>query len=199
MALTRLVKAAFGLSLAVGVARCQAPRLPGERVGVYRVIGTLEENSCGSTGLAAPDPLSFKVEIRDEQGVGVWAVQEKPFIQGSIKNNGDFLFRLEDRFSIRPPQPDPATKLYFDPESYREPDECHLSQVEVIKGTIARGASSNVHDAGADAGLDFIGEDIIEIRTLSGADCAKLLASAGGPFVALPCRATYTLEGELIE
>lgn len=180
---------------------CQPRELPGESVGIYRVVGTLEENSCGSTGLQAVDPLLFNVEIRDDDGIGVWAIGQKPFILGTIKSNGDFLFRLEDRFTVRPPQPEPDPEpnpeSFFDPETYREPAECYLSQVEVIRGTVASEGRASSLDGGADAIVDLFGSDTIDVQPILNADCSDVLASVGGPFETLPCRTVYTLEGEL--
>ncbi len=190
-----VVSASGLLSVWVG---CKPQELPGEPVGVYRVVGTLEENSCGPTGLPAIDPLLFEVEIRDDEGIGVWAVTQKPFILGTIKTNGEFLFRLEDRLNIRPPEPEPEPdpEFFTDPEAYRESQECQLSQVEVIKGTVASNGNVRALDGGADANLGLVGSDTIDIQPMANTDCRDVLASAGGPFATLPCRAVYTLEGE---
>jgi len=181
------------------LAGCKPNEIPGESIGVYRVVGTLEENSCGPTGLPANNPLLFEVEIRDDEGIGVWALEEKPFILGTIKHNGEFLFRLEDRFSVRPEEiePEPDPELFTDPEAYREPQECHLSQVEVIRGTVALDEKSRYRDGAVDGDVDLIGSDSINIQPTSNSDCRDLLASVGGPFSTLPCKAFYTLEGEL--
>lgn len=184
---------------------CKQRELPGEPIGVYRVVGTLEENTCGPTGLQAVDPLLFKVEVRDDEGIGVWALEQKPFLLGTIKRNGEFLFRLENRFTVSPPEPEPEPdpefftdpEFFNDPEAYRETRECHLSQVEVIRGTVALDGNARALDGGDIADVDLIGSDSIDIQPIANAECVEVLASEGGSFATLPCRAIYTLEGEL--
>ena len=198
--LTRIVAVVVSCSISfAALVGCKPQQLPGEPIGVFRVVGTLEENSCGPSGLQVVDPLVFTVEIRDDQGFGVFAISQRPYIQGTIKSNGDFLFRLEDRFTIRPPEPEPEPdpEFFYNPDAYREPQECHLSQVEVIRGTVASDGNGRDSDAGVDAGVDLVGSDTIEIQPMSDTDCREVLANAGGPFATLPCRAVYTLEGEL--
>jgi hypothetical protein len=187
------------LGLFEALVGCEPRELPGEPIGVYHVVGTLEENSCGPRGLPADNPLLFDVEIRDDDGIGVWALPQKPFILGTIKSNGEFLFRLEDRYTLRPAEPEPKAdpEFYLDPEAYREPQECHLSQVEVIQGIVAPDGNGRTLDAGVDASVVFIGTDTIDIQPMSNTDCRDMLATASGTFATLPCRAVYTLEGEL--
>jgi hypothetical protein len=208
----------FGCALA-GTAACAMPsELPGERVGSYAIEGALTENSCGSQALPAADPLKFNVELRqDDQGQGVWMRGMPPGHPGKLEADGHFRFVSESIFDVRTMPPEKVESLIYedierlsDPNTYDNLDQppgkpCRLAISERIEGRALR---VNRSDAGgpaytSDAGVerdspDLIAENEVEIRPASG-DCAVVLSQQGGPFLTLPCRVHYDLEGTLAE
>ena len=52
-----------------------------------------------------------------------------------------------------------------------------------------------LHDVGGEAPTSTVA---VNISTAPGYDCTPSHIAAGGPFVALPCRASWSLEGEVI-
>src|SRR6476646_5957698 len=97
--------------------------LPGEHVGAYSVSGELTENSCGSAAIPAVDPLQFEVELRDDQGTGLWLRGAPPARQGKLEGDGAFRFRLESTYSVPGMAPEPVeTLIYTDIEKLADPD-----------------------------------------------------------------------------
>ena len=207
----------YGVALA-GTAACAMPsELPGERVGAYSLEGELTENSCGSQAVPAMDPLRFNAELRqDDQGQGVWLRGKPPGQPGKLEADGRFRFQLESTFDVRTKPPEKVETLIYedierlaDPDTYDNLDQpagkpCRLVIAERIEGRALRvhradAGSSYTTDGGVEPGTaDLVAENEIQIRALAG-DCNVVLAQLGGPFLALPCRVHYDLEGELIE
>lgn len=196
--------------------------LPGELVGAYRIDGVLMENSCGSTALPAADPLRFDVEIRRQDGGGLWLVASPPGQPGTLADNGDFSFQRESTYDVGAQARRPVELLIemdierlADPEAAQQQGEdrtqpCRLAVTERIAGTLLRdsladedgGIETSEASAAADdetrgGNADLIGENEIAVR-VAGGDCRASLDDNGGPFEQLPCEVRYELEGELI-
>lgn len=188
---------------------------PGEPVGAYTVQGTLEENTCGRTALPAADALQFGVEIRANGESGHWIVgQELPGFEGDLDEEGNFLFGVEQVNAVI--QPGTMTGGVEQPEDYfaADPEQgarrteggCAISIIERIEGRISRrfdgdGGVRILDGDASDEGdeRDLSADNRIELAPMPGSDCRSTLAVEGGPFLALPCYARYTLTGTLDE
>jgi hypothetical protein len=73
-------------------------RTPGESLGFYNVVGTLEANTCGE----APSPWTFRVELRREATRLYWAQGDMP-IGAPLAGDGSAKFRAESRMSVSAP------------------------------------------------------------------------------------------------
>jgi hypothetical protein len=192
---------------------------PGELVGAYHIEGALTANSCGSDALPAMDPLSFDVQIRqDQQGRGLWLRSTPPAQSGKLATDGEFSFMAESAFDVKPTAGSEPVESVFDrdPSTLADPEviekaeaaamaSCRLLISESVSGTLFRNSDAydggimldSSKDAGADG--DLIGDNEISIRAQSGSDCKRVLAAQGGPFLELPCKAHYDLVGTLDE
>jgi hypothetical protein len=197
---------------------------PGTLIGAYHIEGALTENSCGSDALPAADPLTFDVQIRkDKQGGGLWLRGMPPARPGRLGEDGSFSFEAESAFDAKPANgAEPIESVYEqDPGELTDPElverlqmqamqSCRLLITETIDGHMLRMAE--IADASADSGVaepkasddddedsgdDLVGVNEISIRAQPGSNCGLVLATMGGPFLALPCRAHYDLTGTL--
>jgi hypothetical protein len=102
--------------------------------------------------------------------------------------------------------------MVIEPDRFRGYVGCSVTQrdvftFEVEVPEIEAGLDGGVEeDAGVDgdAGVDvasdptlvlLTGSQTTEIVPLSGADCTPAVAALGGPFLSLPCRVEYVLNG----
>lgn len=193
----------------LALAGCEAPERPGELVGRYQVMGALMRNDCGADALPALDPLNFDVEIRDNQGVGLWYFGSPPAISGSLEADGTFRFQFGQQVQVTAP----GTRTMTEPE---EPSDfweaepgvevneagCHMRIVETVDGRLHRDLreAADVELDGSEASeSDLTAVNLIEVSAAAGSDCHASLAEHGGVFRALPCAAEYQLAGTLIE
>lgn len=178
----------------VASAHCGPHELPGTQVGVYRVTGNLQDNTCGQTALPARDPLEFGVEIRQQGETGYWVVDKPPGTPGELGASGEFRFHRQTTYVAVQPNSggvgDQSWQDYAGGAASALPASssgCVLVTEELVKGQLSAG------DAGPPQTLDGVNE--ITIRPEAGSDCRPALATAGGPFLALPCVARYALTG----
>jgi hypothetical protein len=190
----------------------------GDLVGAYRIRGDLLENSCGSAAVPAADPLNFNVQIRTENGAGLWLAAAPPPQPGSLSNDGDFRFERQAVYEVGERKPvellvEMDIERLSDPEAAQQLGDdsgrpCQLIVAERVAGTLLRDSLENADDEADDeadeeraasSGADLIGENEIEMRVAAGSDCSPSLEQNGGPFERLPCTVRYDLEGELID
>lgn len=205
MVFGRPLVGAFLLTLAL--TGCNLGDVPGSPSGAFRVRGTLMENTCGSAALPAMEELRFEVELRDAIAQAYWHRRGRAPVEGIRGEDGTYEFGMRSQIRVVPA--DPAVG---DPG-------CAFEQLESIRGTI-RGASryldagspdasdgsDGASDAGPDAGtsdggtmtpgLVFEGENTITLSPASGSSCGRTTQAEGGPFLALPCRVRYDLDGD---
>jgi hypothetical protein len=196
---------------------CAMPQEPaGDLVGAYRIHGALLENSCGSAALPAADPLNFDVQIRQQNGSGLWLATAPPPQLGSLSNDGDFRFERQATYDVGERKPvellvDMDIERLADPQAAQQLGDdrvqpCRLTVDERVAGTLLRDSREDESDDGAaeerassSGSADLIGENEIAVRVASGSDCRASLEENGGPFERLPCEVRYELEGELID
>ena len=201
-----------------GLAACAVPEPRGELVGDYAIAGELTDNSCGSEALPARSPLKFNVQLRIDKGEGLWIRDMPPPQSGRLDDDGAFSFRTQSIYDVPAAgkgmlessiKTDPAAAA--DPTAYdnfdlKTPPPCRLTITETIGGKLTRDQRAQA-DAGAgdtssasDKGeADLTADNKIEISAAAGSNCGRVMAAAGGPFLALPCSAQYQLRGDLVE
>ena len=157
------------LSLAAGSLACAPPDVPGEVVGTYRFTGPLETNECGAMAFPATDTLDMRVELRRELTMAVWRSPQAPINYGVIEDDVE-----------------PERWLFEGGASYPAYEGCVFIQEERIE-------LDSVDPEGAS------GTTVVRISPAPGSNCLPSLAVAGGPFLALPCEASWTIDGEPIE
>lgn len=202
----RARKRIVGLVALWSVAGCEPPELPGELIGKYAIRATLLDNTCGDEALPLASTLHYRVELREDGATAYWLVGAPPANLGVITAAGDVRFQREERFRIRrdaePIDPelselDPLVLYGYDPlDPVGQPNDneapCTLIVRESIEATVRRDAEEGAEDA-------LLGRNVIEMRPTRDSECRRVLTTAGGPFEALPCAATYELTGELLE
>lgn len=154
-----------------GLAGC-AMDLPGDRVGVFSVRGSLEENACGAQAVPAFESFVAEVDLRTEaDGRAYWARQGSPMITGTGGPGLDYAFAVATTVSTTV-------------------TGCSLLQGERISATVQSVVTEN------EAVNYLSGVNTVTVAVAAGGNCAPLLVAAGGPFEALPCDITYSLSGE---
>jgi hypothetical protein len=172
---------------------------PGELIGSFQALGLMVEQSCGAA-VPAPDPLDLKFDLRSESnGRAYWRLWGGPMFAG-IEKDDTYTFQTSQSWMV------------IEPDRFRGYVGCSVTQrdvftFEVEVPEIEAGLDGGVEeDAGVDgdAGVDvaieptlvlLTGSQTTEIVPLSGADCTPAVAALGGPFLSLPCRVEYVLNG----
>jgi len=187
---------------------------PGELVGTYHVSAELSDNSCGQDALPAAQHLSFDVDIRrDKAGSGYWSRGAPPARSGELDADGYFSFELQSTYAVgggMMTKEPVETLIEMDPEKLANPQlvdqldqapqaPCQLSVSETVHGMLHRmlHALQDGGTGGSSSSDDLVAAEDISMRGVSGTSCMIVLASQGGPFDALPCKAHYDLTGAL--
>ncbi len=194
--MNRLLYASLPVLLAL--VGCRPTQLAGESVGQFRVVATLQDNTCGD-GYPVQSSTTFYVELRSqpESTYGYWKLPDAPLVSGLLRPDGEF--RFTDSQQVTGVQADPTTGTVG----------CDLQREEVVAGTFdptaADDAGATVQDAanGQDAGVgdagpqgSLRGTTTVRITPVTGGDCSSLIQPAGGGFPVLPCEITLNLDGE---
>jgi hypothetical protein len=193
-----------------GASACLQGSSPGTLVGKYAVRGVLVENTCGQSALPAVNPLTFVVELREDQGVGYWVPDKAPRNTGSLSQDGSFRFTVGQTQVISQGAPGQATQNLQPSDFLASPDTnfdlkqttCAVTTTQTIVGSLQRKQAADggiVISAAPDGGAlgDLIAESTIAVAPSAGSDCNSALAALGGNYVALPCQARYELQGQL--
>ena len=172
---------------------------PGELIGSFQALGLMVEQSCGAA-VPAPDPLDLKFDLRSESnGRAYWRLWGGPMFAG-IEKDDTYTFQTSQSWMV------------IEPDRFRGYVGCSVTQrdvftFEVEAPEIEAGLDGGVEedagvdgDAGVDVAIDpalvlLTGSQTTEIVPLSGADCTPAVAALGGPFLSLPCRVEYVLNG----
>lgn len=177
------------------------PHYPGEPVGSFRVVGSLEDNLCGPQAVPATDPVVFSVEIRRDGAQAWWRRPDAPLVEGVVEPDGTFRFHGTGRRVVVAPNPDagvPGCALDQQEElTIRLTGEVGADAGVGADAAIETLGDAAVGDAGARPGLE--GRHTIHLTPSAGSNCTPALAAAGGPFLAIPCDVDYALSGETTE
>lgn len=205
-------QAAACFTITALAAGCQSEgKHSGVLVGVYAVRGVLALNTCGPMGLPAQNPLSFAVEIREDDGLGYWYPSKAAQNTGSFNSRGEFSFTVSQTkivsMGLANPVLQPGDFTTGQTDFDIRQTTCAVSVTETIAGAVSRREAA---DGGAVVALDVAdaavsgtsddlnGSDVIDVSPTSGSDCNADLTAFGGSYQALPCRARYVLTGTLM-
>lgn len=192
---------------------CVPTESPLPELGSARVMGSLEENACGSAAVPALDPIEYTVTFGGADQVVEWRRPGSPHIVGQVRRDGEWRFTTQTTIPVY--EPDPITGA----------PGCSMIQTETttfesmgtpppvdydagtqgdagLPGDAApQGDATVQHDAGPQEGQwrlpeSFEGTGTVTFAPAPGSNCSRSLATFGGPFLALPCDVNYHLEGE---
>jgi hypothetical protein len=183
---------------------------PGTLVGTYAIRGVLAENTCGQTGFPTANPLSYDVELREDDGLGYWMPSKQSQNTGSFNSAGAFHFTESQTevlsMGLANPNPSPSDFVTQGPDFDIQQKTCAVTIDETIDGSVLRRDAADggmvVAVAAADGGsasqdTDLVGEDLIVVTPSSGSDCNMDLTAFGGAYLTLPCDARYEMTGML--
>ncbi|MEY4579886.1 MAG: hypothetical protein RL701_4589 [Pseudomonadota bacterium] len=194
------------LSLALAACSQQGAAV-GNLVGTYDVRGVLVGNSCGQSGLPTVNPLTFALELREDDGVGYWVSSKDSQNTGSLKSDGTFRFsvtqtqllsRSNATVNLQPGDFQQSPDSNFDLKQ----TACAITISETIAGSVQRwtnlpGATLTNSVSGGASSDDLTAEDTIKVEPTTGSVCTTSLAVNGGTWIALPCEAHYAFHGSL--
>ena len=162
---------------------------PGESFGVFEASGLMVEQSCGSA-VPATDPIDLDFEIRTEAGGrAYWRTPGGPIFAG-VKSGDEYTFTTSSSYTVI--QPDRFRGYVGCSVTQRDTFTVILEEVEADETP----ESDATEDATVMPALYAVsGSQRTDIVPLAGADCTPAVISAGGPFLAMPCRVEYVLTG----
>ncbi len=191
----------ISLTLLVLISACwgQEEEPPGELVGSFQAVGLMVEQSCGAA-VPAADSLTLSFSLRSESNGRAYWEQSGGSMFAGIENDSSYTFQTSKSWMV------------VEADPFRGYIGCSVTQrdvftidVETPEITIDEDAGvegdGGVGDgAGADAEIDptlvsITGSQTTEIVPLTGSDCTPAVAALGGPFLSLPCRVEYVLNG----
>jgi hypothetical protein len=169
-----------------GLGGCLAQDLEGEPVASFELVGTLDENTCGSLAVNVPDPWTRTARLsKTKDGLFLWTEASGVVSTGSQTTSGEYRFRgVSTSQLIESTQTQPGCQVRLD-------DDLRFT----LSGDLAADGGAQ---AGADAGagLTLTGTQTTVITIVSGSDCTRALNGHGGNFLKLPCQFAYELEGD---
>ena len=159
---------------------CEPARSPNGNAVTLDLVGTLTKDTCGA-GLGAQSMIRFRAELERSDSIGFWRLGSGPIVQGTFEGEEfEFEFTQERTLAV--------ADIDF---GYAG---CSVLQTEAVRGEITL-SSVDPADGGAgqeESSVDsFVAENTIGVTPRAGFDCAPLTTGAGGPFLTLPCEASY--------
>lgn len=158
----------------------------------HLMVGTLSANECGA---GAPAVTTFSVPVTLERDGDLVGLQQEsgPPVLGRINDEDEWVFTFTS-----------ALEGYAH-EEWTGRARCDFEMVETVTLRVMEWESAPL-DGGTNGERSdsfseetrlprvMEGENVTTLRALAGSDCADSLASAGGPFSALPCSVEYRLD-----
>jgi len=142
-------------------------KVPGDELGSYRVVATLESSSCGPGALGSKDLWEFDVKL-SRDGNDLYWLNGKEVIPGTIASD-DISFAFDSGVVV-PVIPPGKGEL-----------GCSIKRTDTASGRL----SSSSTDV-----TTFKGTMRYGFQPLQGGDCQGLIGVEGG-FYALPCEMNY--------
>ena len=162
----------------------QGEEPPGDPVGVFEASGLMIEQSCGSA-VPAPDPLEIDFDLRQEEGGRAYWRQPGGPIYAGVNNGDAYMFSLSQSWTV------------IEPDRFRGFVGCSVTQRDVFQIELEpEGPKKTADELDTEPVLFTVtGSQVTEITPLAGSDCTPAVAALDGPFLALPCRVEYILNG----
>ena len=146
-------------------------KAPGDLLGVYSVVGTLDDTTCGAGALAAEDPWSFEVKLSRYQRDLYW-LNGREAIVGSIEKDGrSFAFDTRVEIEVQAP--------------LRGHPGCVISRVDRARGELS------ADDTDVES---FEGSLSFDFSATPGSDCLDWMAAESVPQI--PCSVDYELDAD---
>jgi hypothetical protein len=170
----------------VALAGC-VPEVPGEPIGTFDIVMSLEENGCGEGAVIVTDGARFAAELRSDATRAYWRVPEQPLIDGR-EDDGAYMFVTRALVDTSDPDAGPVCQLVQTAELI----------AKVHAGSAGAGAGADAGDAGqAEAeteGLVLDATYTLTLEAAAGTDCS-IAISPRGVFKTLPCTVEYSFAG----
>lgn len=161
-----LVLALFAVS---GCSGNKDPKIPGDELGTYDVVATLESSTCGPGALGSGDVWEFTVKL-SRDGEYIYWLNGAEAISGAVAGDG-VTFSFESNVVVQAIEP-----------AKGQPG-CAISRIDSGSGKL----SSPSLEVGS-----FSGKLRYGFAPVTGSDCQPLVGVEGG-FYALPCEMSYLL------
>jgi hypothetical protein len=186
---------------------------PGELVGSFQAVGLMVEHSCG-VAIPAADPLDLTFDLRSESNGRAYWLQTNGTMLAGVERDDTYTFQVSRSWNVI--EPDRFRGYVGCSVTQRDVVTVALNSPVIESDADAGVDDADVDDAGVDdAGVDdagvgedggveelfdpslttLIGSQTTDIRPLAGSDCTPAVAALGGPFLSLPCRVEYVLNG----
>ena len=143
--------------------------LPGESLGEFHVVATLESSTCGPGALGSTDVWEFDVQLAQDDDYLYW-MNGSEAIEGSLASDGrSFSFGSQTRVPV-------------------------VAATKTAKGcTVVRTDAASGALEGSDRDIPaFTGRIRYGYTAETGSDCTELLGTEGG-LAGLPCEIDYRL------
>lgn len=160
---------ALSLLLAAGCSGGNDPKVPGDSLGTYAVVASLDSSSCGPGALGSKDLWEFEVKL-SQDGHDLYWLNGAEAIAGDLAADG-VSFGFDSRVVVTAIEPGKGQA------------GCAISRSDTGSGKLSSAAPPV---AGFQGSLRY------GFQPLAGSDCQPLLAVEGG-FYALPCEMTYSM------
>lgn len=145
------------------------PKIPGDELGTYDVVATLESSTCGPGALGSGDVWEFSVKL-SRDGEAIYWLNGAEAISGSVAGDG-VTFSFESNVVVQAIEPGKG-----------QPG-CAISRIDSGSGKL----SSSTLEVSS-----FTGKLRYGFTPVGGSDCQPLVGVEGG-FHALPCEMSYLL------
>src|SRR6202453_1566324 len=154
------------VGLACAGAGCGNASMPGQTLGMYKVVGQSQTNSCG---LGAPNPWTFDVQLSLQQSTLYWDwLDGSPLLSGTLSQQSA---TITDSVTVNADSTDAGL------------GPCNLDTTSNMLIDLGSGVPPG----------SFTGTLSYSYTPASGATCTDVLATGGGMYNQLPCTVTYTV------
>jgi hypothetical protein len=163
------------LALLLPILACSGnkdPKIPGDELGTYQVVATLDSSTCGPGALGSTDVWQFDVKLSRDGDYLYW-LNGAEAISGAVAADG-VTFAFDTQVVVQAVAPGKG-----------QPG-CAIARIDSGSGTLA----NDTLDVDS-----FNGRLRYGFQATQGSDCQSVLGVEGG-FYSLPCEMSYLLAGK---
>jgi hypothetical protein len=147
-------------------AGCSGGAMPGQMLGIYKVVGQSQTNSCG---LGAPNPWTFDVQLSRQQSTLYWDWMDgSPLLSGTLSRQST---SITSSATVNADSTDAGL------------GPCNLDTISSLQLALGSGSPPG----------SFTGTMNYAYTPASGATCTDVLLASGGMYTQLPCTVTYAV------